>query len=279
MRRREDEEKTAAESLQAHLAAERARLALAIGELPTLDRAPERPSELATELDALEAAAADARERRGGGRCRARRSPAGLAVRRPGRRRAGRGRRRPPRDCRPRRRARRPARASRGPHRRRARGPGRARFARLPSSLAEATTAEAAAAEARAGAEDAREAARQALLDAERRLSGGSGRVTELEVAQQQAIADLSRLEEALAGLERERELALEGLPERGRRCGRRRPCRSTATKPKRPIHRRCPRTRSPRRCGRRGGRCSRSDRSIHLPSRSTASSRPDWAS
>ena len=50
-------------------------------------------------------------------------------------------------------------------------------------ALAEATTAEAAASEARTVGEEAREAARQALLDAERQLGGGAGRVTELEAA------------------------------------------------------------------------------------------------
>ncbi len=74
-------------------------------------------------------------------------------------------------------------------------------------ALAEATTAEAAASDARTAGEEAREAARQALLDAERQLGGGAGRVTELEAQQQQVVADLSRLDEALAGLEREREL------------------------------------------------------------------------
>ena len=38
--------------------------------------------------------------------------------------------------------------------------------------------------------------------------------MAELEAGQQQTVADVSRLEEALAGLERERELSLEGLPE-----------------------------------------------------------------
>jgi chromosome segregation protein len=52
------------------------------------------------------------------------------------------------------------------------------------------------------------------LLEAERRLGGGAGRLAELDGASQQVVAEVSRLEEALAGLERERELSLEGLPE-----------------------------------------------------------------
>jgi chromosome segregation protein len=55
---------------------------------------------------------------------------------------------------------------------------------------------------------------RQTLLDAERQLGGGTGRLAELEGARQQVVAEVSRLDEALAGLDRERELSLEGLPE-----------------------------------------------------------------
>ncbi len=81
------------------------------------------------------------------------------------------------------------------------------------AALAAARSTETEAAERRAIGDDGREAARQALLEAERHLGGGVGRMAELEGAQQQVVADVSRLEEALAGLERERELSLEGLP------------------------------------------------------------------
>jgi chromosome segregation protein len=80
--------------------------------------------------------------------------------------------------------------------------------------LASARAAEATAAERRAVGDESREQARQALLEAERRLGGGAGRLAELDGASQQVVAEVSRLEEALAGLERERELSLEGLPE-----------------------------------------------------------------
>jgi chromosome segregation protein len=82
------------------------------------------------------------------------------------------------------------------------------------AALAEARGVEAAAGERRGSSDEAREQARHALLEAERRLGGGAGRMAELDAAQQQVVADVSRLEEALAGLERERELSLEGLPE-----------------------------------------------------------------
>jgi chromosome segregation protein len=82
------------------------------------------------------------------------------------------------------------------------------------AALAEARDAEQAAGERRAAGDEAREQARQAILDAERRLGGGAGRMAKLDGEQQQIVATVSRLEEALAGLERERELSLEGLPE-----------------------------------------------------------------
>ncbi|MGH2489684.1 MAG: chromosome segregation protein SMC [Candidatus Limnocylindria bacterium] len=83
------------------------------------------------------------------------------------------------------------------------------------STLAAARAAENTAAEARARTDEAQATDRQALLDAERHHGGGDGHLAELEGAQQQVVAEVSRLEEALAGLDRERELALEGLPER----------------------------------------------------------------
>jgi len=82
------------------------------------------------------------------------------------------------------------------------------------STLTAARAAEAAAADARSRAEEARAMERQTLLDAERHLGGGSGRLAELEGSRQEVVAEVSRLDEALAGLDRERELSLEGLPE-----------------------------------------------------------------
>jgi len=81
------------------------------------------------------------------------------------------------------------------------------------TTLVAARAADREAAEARARADEAQATDRQGLLDAERHLGGGGGRLTELEAAQQQIVAEVSRLDEALAGLNRERELALEGLP------------------------------------------------------------------
>jgi chromosome segregation protein len=212
-RRRADEDGAAAESSHAHLVAERDRLAAAIAALPAVDRAPDQPTDLATELTSLAAAATVAREQRDAADAArdAARGAWQAAVQIADERDA-----------------------SAGDHRASA-----ARFAergeqlertlaRITSErttladavreaatiLSEATAAETAATDARTGGEEAREAARQALLEAERGLGGGSGRVAELEAAQQQVVADVSRLEEALAGLERERELALEGLPE-----------------------------------------------------------------
>jgi chromosome segregation protein len=81
-------------------------------------------------------------------------------------------------------------------------------------TLVAARAAEERAATARSQADESQAAERERLLDAERHLSGGAGRLTELESAQQQVVAEVSRLEEALAGLDRERELSLEGIPE-----------------------------------------------------------------
>ena len=87
-------------------------------------------------------------------------------------------------------------------------------LAEATSTLTAARAAEESAADARSRAEEARALERQTLLDAERQLGGGSGRLAELEGTRQQVVAEVSRLEEALAGLDRERELSLEGLPE-----------------------------------------------------------------
>ena len=212
-RRQSDEDAGAAERVHAHLVVEGDRLGSALAALPPLEKAPERPVELATELTALEAAASDARNRRAAADAErdAAREAWQQAVQAADEQDAAAGDRRAS-----------AARiAERGEQLERA-------IARITSerdalangireaadALAEATTAEAAASDARTAGEEAREAARQALLDAERQLGGGAGRVTELEAQQQQVVADLSRLDEALAGLERERELSLEGLPE-----------------------------------------------------------------
>lgn len=82
------------------------------------------------------------------------------------------------------------------------------------AALEAARAEETAATATRTRADEDRETERLALLQAERRLSGAAGRLAELEQAQQQVVADVSRLEEAVAGLHREQELSLEGLPE-----------------------------------------------------------------
>ena len=87
-------------------------------------------------------------------------------------------------------------------------------LAEVTSTLTAARAVEESASGARSRAEEARAMERQTLLDAERQLGGGSGRLAELEGTRQQVVAEVSRLDEALAGLDRERELSLEGLPE-----------------------------------------------------------------
>ncbi len=72
---------------------------------------------------------------------------------------------------------------------------------------------EAAAAE-RAEADAKREAARAALLEVERQAGGGSAHLAELEREAQRALVEASRREEAMAALAREREAALDSLPE-----------------------------------------------------------------
>jgi chromosome segregation protein len=69
------------------------------------------------------------------------------------------------------------------------------------------------AAASRAAAEAAREDARRALLELERQTGDGVARLMELERAAQAAAIEVSRHEETLASLARERELALESLP------------------------------------------------------------------
>jgi chromosome segregation protein len=66
----------------------------------------------------------------------------------------------------------------------------------------------------RAAAETERERLRAELLERERGVGGAGSRVGELERAAQAAAIEASRQEETLAALARERELALEGLPD-----------------------------------------------------------------
>ena len=141
--------------------------------------------------------------------------------------------------------------------------------------LAAATTA-ADAADARAAADQqaadaAREARRRQLLELERDTGGSAGTLGDLERAAQTSAIAASRAEDALAALGRERELALEGLPDEGDPAlldGRQ------ATRPKGRCGRRAGHA---RRRGTRGGaaarptaRSGRSDRSTRSPSRST---------
>jgi chromosome segregation protein len=81
--------------------------------------------------------------------------------------------------------------------------------AQAQAQQAQAEDAHAAA--QRAAADRAREEQRAALLELERASQGG-GRLAELERAAHGAAIEVSRHEEALAGLQRERELALEGF-------------------------------------------------------------------
>jgi chromosome segregation protein len=79
----------------------------------------------------------------------------------------------------------------------------------------EATRATHASAEtAHRDAEQARATRRAELVALEREQGGGGARLGELERAAQAAAIEASRRDEALAGLLRERELALDGLPE-----------------------------------------------------------------
>jgi chromosome segregation protein len=81
------------------------------------------------------------------------------------------------------------------------------------ASVAAARSADETAAERRRAADEARQAARAELLELER--AGGSlARLGELEREAQASAVESSRYEEALSALSRERELALESLPE-----------------------------------------------------------------
>jgi chromosome segregation protein len=211
--RRAEEDAIAAAASVEHLAAERDRLAAEIAGLPVVEGDPDHQPRPGPEIDRLEAAATEARlarEAADADRDTARSAweaavgiadelDAGAADQR----------------------------ASAARHAERAdqlqRGLARIGNERavIGETIREAATALAATREAettagerRTTSDEAREQARLALLEAERRLGGGAGRMAELDGARQQVVADVSRLEEALAGLERERELSLEGLPE-----------------------------------------------------------------
>ncbi len=79
-----------------------------------------------------------------------------------------------------------------------------------------ARTADQQAASERAAADAEREQVRGQLLELERGVGGGGARLGELERAAQAAAIEASRQEEALGALARERELALDGLPDAG---------------------------------------------------------------
>ena len=84
----------------------------------------------------------------------------------------------------------------------------------LADELRLAKDADARAVAAHADAEAARAARRTELLELEHTQGGAAGRLSELERAAQATAIEASRRDEALASLGRERELALDGLPE-----------------------------------------------------------------
>jgi chromosome segregation protein len=94
---------------------------------------------------------------------------------------------------------------------------GRAAREATAELAAAARDADAAAQSAHRAAEDARLARRGELMALERERGGVGARLGGLERASQAAAIENSRREEALAGLLREREIALEGLPEAAR--------------------------------------------------------------
>jgi chromosome segregation protein len=100
------------------------------------------------------------------------------------------------------------------PERRRASESLAAERAELSEELAAARAADQAAIDSAGAADQARRTRRTELLELERAQSGGSARLLELERAAQAAAIEASRRDDALASLARERELALEGLPE-----------------------------------------------------------------
>ena len=84
----------------------------------------------------------------------------------------------------------------------------------LASPLQAARSAHAAAEMAHRDAEDARAARRTELMTLEREQGNAGAALGDLERASQAAAIEASRRDEALAGLLRERDLALDGLPE-----------------------------------------------------------------
>ena len=84
----------------------------------------------------------------------------------------------------------------------------------LTDALADARAADGEAVERHTAAETERSARRVELLDLERLQGGATSRLAELERAAQTAAVEASRRDEAMSSLARERELALEGLPE-----------------------------------------------------------------
>jgi chromosome segregation protein len=84
----------------------------------------------------------------------------------------------------------------------------------MAEELTLAREADARAVAAHADAEAIRAARRTELLELERSQGGAAGRMSDLERAAQVTAIEASRRDEVLASLARERELALEGLPE-----------------------------------------------------------------
>ena len=212
-RRRSDDDASTAETEVARLAGERDRFTAELAALPTVEPLAPPRTGMDDELSRLEAAAREARGRRdavGATRDAAReRWQAAVAAADEHDAAAADGR----------------AAAARYEMRQaqlraqvdrleQDRGAVSAALAEAAATLASAREAETTTGATRAAAEATRETERQSLLDAERRLSGDSGRLAELEAGQQAAAIEASRLEEGLASLAREQELALEGLPE-----------------------------------------------------------------
>ena len=100
------------------------------------------------------------------------------------------------------------------PERRAARAAIAAERAALAAPHEEARAADATAEAAHRQAEEARATRRSELVALEREHGGAGARLGELERASQAAAIEASRRDEALAGLLREREMALDGLPE-----------------------------------------------------------------
>jgi chromosome segregation protein len=86
----------------------------------------------------------------------------------------------------------------------------------LHTALEAARASDAQAAAAQRSADEEREARRRELLELERGTGDAVARLAHLERAAQSTAIDASRAEDALAAAARERELALEGIPETG---------------------------------------------------------------